>query len=130
MKHNPSYYRARLKAIADELYLGMLDDRSKQILQNGYFPDWESEYPVNPDTSDAPLTFLEVCSWDTFFTMFPEKVCGETVVTTSREFPLEVKATRDDVIRTVTKGIEIARRIREITPMMEQLSKKMKKLSL
>jgi hypothetical protein len=55
---------------------------------------------------NSPLTFLELCSWDTWFAMHPEKVCGETVVTTSRSFPLAVKASKDDVIRTITDGIE------------------------
>jgi hypothetical protein len=44
--------------------------------------------------------------------MHPEKVCGKTVVTTSRSFPLAVKATKDDVIKTVSAGIEIMQQTR------------------
>jgi hypothetical protein len=97
----PSYYRTRLAAIAAELQRET-DDRRIKLLQNGYLPDFAHD---SPDSSQSSLTFLELCNWDTWFAMHPEKVCGETFITTGRNFPLEVKASRQDVERTVRAGI-------------------------
>ena len=111
MIQSPAYYRARLSAIAAELKRETDDQRIK-LLQNGYYPDY-SPSPLSQSSHDArPLTFLEICSWDTWFAMHPEKVCGEIVTTASRSFPLKVKANANDVIQTVTKGMEAAQRIR------------------
>ena len=111
MQQSPAYYRARLKAIADEIKCET-DEKRIRLLQNGYFPEWKPETSnFKPETSN-PLSFLELCSWDTWFTMYPEKVCGKTVVTTSHSFPLAVKATKEDVIKTVSAGIEKAHQTR------------------
>jgi hypothetical protein len=91
-----------LAAIADELKRET-DEKRIRLLQNGYFPEFQPPSRLSRD--NAPLTFLELCNWDTWFTMYPEKVCGETVVTTSLSFPLAVKANREDVTKTVTAGI-------------------------
>jgi len=112
----PSYYRTRANAIANEISL-QVEERQIKLLQNGYFPGYDpSTYEFSkgyaPSEDDTPLTFREICSLDTWFTMFPEKMCGDTFVTTSRNFPLEVKATRDDVIRTVTAGIERVKKLK------------------
>ena len=112
MPHTPAYYRARLKAIADEI-TSETDDKRIKLLQNGYFPDYQpSPTSHSSPENNSPLTFLELCSWDTWFSMHPEKVSGKTVVTTSRSFPLAVKATKEDVIKTVTAGIEKAQQTR------------------
>ena len=111
MIRSPAYYRARLSAIAAELKRET-DEKRIRLLQNGYYPDYQPSPASQPSPDNRPLTFLELCSWDTWFAMHPEKVCGETVITTSRSFPLAVKAGKEDVIRTVTKGIETAQRIR------------------
>ena len=119
MIQKPAYYRARLAAIANEIRRET-DEKRIRLLQNGYFPNYQpsqqsqSSHDSSPQSShdSSPLSFLELCSWDTWFTMYPEKVCGEIVITTSRSFPLAVKASSEDVIRTVTKGIETAKRIR------------------
>ena len=111
MIQSPAYYRARLSAIAAELKRETDDQRIK-LLQNGYYPDYSPSPLSQPSHDSSPLTFLEICSWDTWFAMHPEKVCGEIVTTTSRSFPLKVKANANDVIQTVTKGMETVQRIR------------------
>jgi hypothetical protein len=112
MIRQPSYYRARLAAIAAELQRET-DDRRIKLLQNGYFPDFVHNSPQCSQSPQSPLIFLELCSWDTWFSMHPEKVCGETFITTSRSFPLEVKASREDVERTVRAGIaKVQNRVR------------------
>ena len=121
----PSYYRTRSNAIANEIRL-QVDDRQIKILQNGYFPGFDpSSYEFSkgyrPSEDNTPLTFRELCSLDTWFAMHPEKVCGETVITTSREFPLAVKAARDDVIRTVTAGMECIRKLKMLKIKLKSL---------
>jgi len=118
MIQKPAYYRARLATIAEELRRET-DEKRIRLLQNGYFPEYQqspqSQKPAltkEVSHDNSPLSFLELCSWDTWFSMHPEKICGEVVITTSRSFPLAVKASSEDVIRTVTKGIEAAKRIR------------------
>jgi hypothetical protein len=120
MIKNPAYYQARLQAIADEIKRET-DDKRIKLLQNGYFPDYQpsparrtepAEVSHSSPENNSPLTFLEICSWDTWFDMHPEKICGKTVITTSRSFPLEVKASPDDVIRTIAAGIEKAQQTR------------------
>jgi hypothetical protein len=111
MNHSPAYYRARLQAIADEIKTET-DDKRIKLLQNGYFPDYQPSPSSHSSHNNSPLSFLELCNWDTWFTMHPEKVCGETVITTSRSFPLAVKASREDVIQTVSAGIEKAQQTR------------------
>jgi hypothetical protein len=102
----------RLKAIADELKRET-DEKRIKLLQNGYFPDYQpSPLSHSSPENNSPLTFLELCSWDTWFTMYPEKICGKTIITSSRSFPLEVKASPDDVIRTIAAGIEKAQQNR------------------
>ena len=111
MNREPSYYRARLAAIAEEIK-SETDEKRIKLLQNGYYPDFQPSQVSHSSPSshdNTPLTFLELCNWDTWFAMHPEKVCGETVITTSRSFPLAVKAGKEDVIRTVTAGIEKAK---------------------
>jgi hypothetical protein len=103
LKKEPSYYRARLAAIADKLK-SETEEKRIRLLQNGYTPDLK--FLPRYGDNNSPLTFLELCSWDTWFTMHPEKVSGETVITTSRSLPLAVKATKEDVIRTITTGIK------------------------
>jgi len=109
MPQTPAYYRARLRAIVDEIK-SETDEKRIRLLQNGYTPDLHVPQPYGDDNS--PLSFLELCSWDTWFTMHPEKVCGKTVVTTSHSFPLAVKASKEDVIRTIGAGIEKAQQTR------------------
>jgi hypothetical protein len=112
MQQSPAYYRARLQAIADELK-SETDEKRVRLLQNGYYPDYQpSPLSHSSPGNNSPLTFLELCSWDTWFAMHPEKICGETVITTSRSFPLEVKASKEDVIKTVTAGIAKAQQNR------------------
>jgi hypothetical protein len=61
--------------------------------------------------------------------MHPEKVCGETVITTSHSFPLAVKATKEDVIRTIGAGIAKAQQTR-IRIAKAKLKLKLLKLNL
>lgn len=97
--HPPAYYRARLAALAGEI-ARTSDDEQLRLLRNGYAPDMVIGNYGKYDNS--PLNFVELCSWDTWFIMYPEKVCGQTVVTTSKSFPLAVKGSQEDIIRILS----------------------------
>jgi len=56
------------------------------------------------DTS--PLTSIELCSFNNWFYLHPEKVAGETFITTSIHFPLQIKGDKNKIIETLEKGLE------------------------
>lgn len=49
-----------------------------------------------------PLTFTEITSFNTWFAMHPEKVAGIEQITSSREFPIAIKGTKEDIINTIS----------------------------
>lgn len=57
---------------------------------------------ANSEESE-PLDLVESMTLDTWFYQHPEKLCGREVLTTSREFPLTVKGTREDCERVFTQ---------------------------
>lgn len=112
-----SWYRARIKAIRQLLEeissrsAGQEKDRS--LLRNGVVPENQQkrfeelldyEYKLTFSLNE-PLTFTEITSFNTWFVMHPEKVCGKETITTSREFPVTVKGTKDDIIKAI-RGTE------------------------
>jgi len=56
----------------------------------------------------TPLDFAELTRWDTWFWLHPEKVAGVEQTTTSPQFPLTVKGTKEDIIRTIRAGMSPA----------------------
>ena len=118
MPAEPAYYRQRLAVIAQAINRTS-DEKELRLLRNGYMPDplitdWEEQ-------DNSPLSFAELCQWDTWFAMHPEKVCGQTVTTTSRSFPLKTKGTKEDVTRTIMKAIDMDQRIREARTTLSKL---------
>ena len=66
------------------------------------------------DFSNAPLSFTEICSFNTWFAMHPEKIAGTEYITTSREFPIGIRGSKEDIIKTISitdneKRIRIAK---------------------
>lgn len=43
--------------------------------------------------------FVKITSGDHWFKKHPEKIAGVEVETSSRDFPIQVKGTKDDVLR-------------------------------
>lgn len=93
----PRYLRARLDVLAALMGEARKDSTELVLLRNGVFP---SKYPQKEmiqsrmnqgqyPTSD--LSFFELCRFNTFFELHPEKICGEQIITSSREFPLSIK---------------------------------------
>jgi len=115
MDRSPAYYRARASAIQAMMRLLPDDDKKNNhrvLLRNGFIHADISEAMDKSiadyvDTeSDAPLSFTELTSYSTWFAMHPDKVAGKEEATSSLHFPITIKATKEQVIDTVKKGME------------------------
>jgi hypothetical protein len=62
-------------------------------------------YARQKDYSTDPLSFSELCTFNTWFTMYPEKVCGTEEITTSREFPITIKGDMEWIENTIGHGL-------------------------
>ena len=114
----PSFLRARITAIRklmEELPTNR-DEKNpdRTLVRNGIIPESQQkrfdeildyEYKLSFALNE-PLTFTELTSFNTWFTLHPEKVCGKEVITSSREFPVTVKGTKEDIIQTIKVGLE------------------------
>lgn len=98
----PKYYRARVKALKEAL--ANTDDPQERVyLYRGYKSDLVIPEPINEENS--PLTQLEVMTWDTWFTMHPEKVCGTVHTVNHFIDPIYIKGTREDVENKILQPI-------------------------
>ena len=103
-----AYYRSRLTAmnsLIDSLKGDAVHDQSekrskftsRELLKSGYVtPEVKSLLDetiasVN-NTDNSPLNFVEITTLNTWFAMHPEKICGDEFVSTSINFPLQIKA--------------------------------------
>lgn len=111
MSKTPSYYRARIAAI-EELVASIDVDRDEKnndrvILRNGVFPAGYDEETIvaeklsNQKYSDNPLDFDETTRFNTWFAMHPDKVAGTQHITSSREFPISIKGSQEDIVNTI-----------------------------
>ena len=117
--HPPSYYRARIAYIEslleeyrEELRININENRREIVegnivlLRNGVLPpsnaDQKVLYHIPQFLStkyypETPLSFSEITRYNTWFEMHPEKLAGEEAISTSREFPLTIKGSREDI---------------------------------
>lgn len=116
----PAWLRARITAIRkliEELPTNR-DDKNpdRTLIRNGFIPESQQkrfsehldyEYKLTFALNE-PLTFTEITSFNTWFVMHPEKICGKEIVTTSREFPISVKGTKDDISHTIKEGLKVS----------------------
>ena len=120
----PSYYRARLDTfrhfIKEELPGHSQYDTGKknsplELLKQGFVhPDLKERFESRTESfsrlglkiSDAPLTFTELCSFNTWFAMHPEKVAGTEAITTSINFPITIKGTKEEIESALRKGLQ------------------------
>ncbi len=113
----PAQSRLRLKTIEYLLAAissGKGDKLSpRELLKQGYIHSsleaevkrFKEELWEKYKTQGQPLSFRELSTWNTWFAMHPEKVAGKEVVTTSFHFPLQIKATKEDIIRMIRSGM-------------------------
>ncbi|MFT3738484.1 MAG: hypothetical protein QM786_06980 [Breznakibacter sp.] len=120
----PSYYRARLDTflhfIKEELPEHLQFDTGKknsplELLKQGFVhSDLKERFEsrirsfskFGIKVSNAPLSFTELCSFNTWFAIHPEKVAGIESVTTSINFPVTIKGTREDIEKVISLGID------------------------
>ena len=111
MNFDQTYYRARLDVIED-LYKSLdtnQDEKNPErvIIRNGVFPERFNEKELiqqkltNNNISGQALTFEEITRFNNWFAMFPEKVAGKEIITSSREFPISIVGTKEDILRTI-----------------------------
>ena len=119
MAQNPKYYRARISAILQVLSdnKGRKEKTSpEEFLKYGYVhEDLQHEindYIEQSEESNVPLSFTEKISFNTWFAMHPEKIAGQELLTTSREFPITIKGTKEDIIRTIQTTTKHNNRVR------------------
>lgn len=118
----PSYYRARLDTflhfIKKELPEHPQFDTGKknsplELLKQGFVHSdlkerfesrIESFSKLGIKVSNDPLSFTELCSFNTWFDLHPEKVAGIESVTTSINFPVTIKGTKEDIEKVISIG--------------------------
>jgi hypothetical protein len=66
------------------------------------FPLYISEYN---NSSNEELTPLEIHTLDTFFDLYPKKVCGKQKGATGFSFPVETIGTKDDIINAINETL-------------------------
>lgn len=80
-------------------------------LRNGLYPKGydrkEIELLVSKQKhfDSSPLGFTELMSFNTYFEKYPEKICGQQIISSSREFPVTVKGTREDVEAAINRTL-------------------------
>lgn len=119
----PKYLRARIAGLNNlkgqlQAQLPTADPITKKelelniaYLRNGAYPEdadpdgIELMVMKDQDFSNQPLSFTELITLNTWFELHPEKVCGQEVLTSSRDFPLTVKGDRKDVEKAIAKTL-------------------------
>ncbi len=107
----PAWYRARI-----ELYRQLQSSLDKdsgelKLVRNGVFPPEKDEntavaaYLRQNRYPDTPLSFTELCTYNTWFRMYPQKVCGTEHLTSSREFPITIRGDRKTIENTIRSAI-------------------------
>ena len=102
-KVSPTYLRARMDLIREKL--AGTDDMQAALLRNGVFYDQKAielkakskQYP------QTPLSFTELCTFNTWFVLHPEKVCGIEKTTSSKEFPVTIQGDKSKILSTIQK---------------------------
>jgi len=113
MEKTPAYYRARLEVfnqlISEEAQsYPSKDSPDLRVLRNGVLPgrlQATFDHGITKymkDKRDNVLSFDEITQFNTWFEIHPEKIAGNEIITSSREFPIKIKGTEEDIIRTVT----------------------------
>lgn len=108
---SPKYLRARIDMIRDVLSKVDAKDFNTSLLRNGVYPKDRDEesivaaYMKQKDYSNEPLSFSELCTFNTWFAWHSEKVCGKEEYTSSREFPITIKGTEFNIKSTLNHAL-------------------------
>ena len=103
--HNvsPTYLRARLDLIREKLTTAT--DIQAALLRNGVFFDQKAieQKAKSKAFPQTPLSFSELCTFNTWFVLHPEKVCGIEKTTSSKEFPVTIQGDKTQIISIIQK---------------------------
>jgi hypothetical protein len=80
-------------------------DMQAALLRNGVYYDQNAieEKAKSKQYPQTPLSFTELCTFNTWFVLHPEKVCGLEVITTSKEFPVTIQGDKAQILSTIQK---------------------------
>jgi len=121
MQKTTTLRRARLDAIMQLIKEEKGGDRALKnnnsvLLRNGIIPkDMKNHFQKvlnkyqkiwQTSGNTQPLSFSEITRFNTWYEMYPEKVAGNEIVTTSREFPVSIKGTKQDILNTINKALK------------------------
>ena len=100
---SPTYLRARLDLIREKLTDAT--DMQAALLRNGVYYDQKAieQKAKSKQYPQTPLSFTELCTFNTWFVLHPEKVCGQEVVTSSKEFPVTIQGDKTQIISIIQK---------------------------
>jgi hypothetical protein len=100
---SPTYLRARIDLIREKLTGA--SDMQAALLRNGVYFDQKAieEKAKAKQYPQTPLSFTELCTFNTWFVLHPEKVCGQEVITTSKEFPVMIQGDKSKILSTIQK---------------------------
>lgn len=100
---SPTYLRARMDLIREKL--SVTSDMQAALLRNGVYYDQKAieEKAKSKPYPQTPLSFTELCTFNTWFVLHPEKVCGQEVITTSKEFPVTIQGDKAQILATIQK---------------------------
>jgi len=102
-KVSPTYLRARLDLIREKL--AGADDMQAALLRNGVYYDQKSieQKAKSKAYPQTPLSFTELCTFNTWFVLHPEKVCGVEKTNSSKEFPVTIQGDKSKILATIQK---------------------------
>lgn len=103
MQKSTTYLRARMDLIREKL--SGANDMQAALLRNGVYNDQKAieEKAKSKAYPQTPLSFTELCTFNTWFVLHPEKVCGQEVITTSKEFPVTIQGDKAQILSTIQK---------------------------
>ena len=100
---SPTYLRARLDLIREKLTTAT--DMQAALLRNGVYYDQKAieQKAKSKQYPQTPLSFTELCTFNTWFVLHPEKVCGIEMTTSSKEFPVTIQGDKSKILATIQK---------------------------
>jgi hypothetical protein len=134
--NSAKHIRARLAVIEHLLSSGTLSAHETTVLRNGVFPESIDEdflvkdFLKNNQVSNHKLSFTELCRFNSFFTLYPEKIAGKIQITSSRDFPVSIKGTKQDIISAIENTVSSNDFKFQITLKKQKAKAKLKLLSL
>lgn len=82
------------------------------LVRNGVFPEgFDADEMLRlvekkQSFSNEPLSTTELMTFNTCFDIHPNKICGQEVTASSRDFPVTIAGNREDVERAIDQTLE------------------------